>query len=454
MKHYSRLFFLLFIAVALAPFAAAVGDEFKAPVAKLDVQDGDTVVFLGDSITHQCLYTQYVEDYFYTRYPKVRARFHNSGVGGARAIDALARFERDVAAYQPKYVTILLGMNDGLYKPYDEATFQTYRKDMLEVVQRIRDIGAIPILMTPTMYDSRAARMNPRRRDSSPPERLELYNSVLAYYGTWLREISVEAGDGFVDMYGPLNHLTLQARKKNPNFTMITDAVHPDAPGQIVMAYAILNDMGVRRSVSNITISITPKGKAKARANGGEASDLEFSDDVLTFKWTAESLPWVLPAEAAQGVKLLKLGHRMSREGLAVYGLRPGKYELSIDGAVVGTYGAQGLARHIELQQNEKTPQYQQALEVATINKQRNEGPVKALRNEWGQFQRMERAQRSFKANPGNEELAKQAATLEGKIAGMEERIVAHEKAAKELEDRIFQINTPRERTYVLKRVK
>ena len=64
----------------------------KKPVPTvLDLQDGDTFVFLGDSITHQCLYTQYVENFFYTRYPDRKIHFHNAGVSGDRAGDALAK---------------------------------------------------------------------------------------------------------------------------------------------------------------------------------------------------------------------------------------------------------------------------------------------------------------------------------------------------------------------------
>ena len=35
-----------------------------------------------------------------------------------------------------------------------------------------------------------------------------------------------------------------------------------------------------------------------------------------------------------------------------------GRYERSIDGEVVGTWTSEALSRHIELQENGKTPQY------------------------------------------------------------------------------------------------
>ena len=114
-------------------------------------------MFLGDSITAQCLYTQYVENYFYTRYPHLRMHFHNAGVSGDTAADALARFDRDVAAYKPNYVAVLLGMNDGAAKQFETALFDTYRTDMQTLIARIRPSAPLPILLTPTMYDARMA---------------------------------------------------------------------------------------------------------------------------------------------------------------------------------------------------------------------------------------------------------------------------------------------------------
>lgn len=422
--------------------------ESARPLAKLDLKDGDSFVFLGDSITHQCLYTQYVEDYFYTRFPKLRLKFHNAGVGGAKAWDALQRFDDDVASYKPKYVSVLLGMNDGTYQPFKDEVFSKYHADMTMVVKKIRDTGATPILMTPTMYDSRAAKLYPRRGRVTPQERLEFYNSVLTYYGTWLRHVAVENGYGFVDMWGPLNNLTLQARKSDPNFTMIRDAVHPDPPGQVVMAVAMIADLGLPRALSNIRITVQPGRSALVRGTGGKVSDLRATPDGVEFIWLANSLPWVMPEEAAIGAKLTKLGHKHSREALEIHGLQPGRYELSIDGEVVGTWASETLSRHIELQENAKTPQYQQALQVAELNRERNSGPVRDLRNEWRVFQQWARGNHGV--SPMKPE---QVEALEKRLEGLADRVKSHRAAAKKIEDKIFEVNQPKPRKYKLKQL-
>ncbi len=335
--------FALALGLACLLALPAVADDLPKPHGKLQLKDGDAIVFLGDSITHQCLYTQYVEDFFYTRFPKMRLTLHNAGVGGAQAWDALQRFDRDVADFQPRYVTILLGMNDGRYQPFNDEIFGTYRQDMSELLTQIEAIGATPIPMTPTMFDARAARLRDNNRRD--PESTALYNSVLTYFGTWLREVAVESGYGFVDMWGPLNTITLEQRKNDPRFTLIEDAVHPGPSGQVVMATAVINDLGLPRSVSSIRVFQQANGQPKATASGGKLSDLQFTDDSVRFTWQAESLPWVLPEEAQLGVELTRLGHRLSGEKLEVHDLPPGNYTLTIDGREVGTYASTALAR-------------------------------------------------------------------------------------------------------------
>src|SRR6516165_12412630 len=53
-----------------------------ALAADFPIHDGDHVVFLGDSITEQRLYTTYIEAYALTRHPQWKLWFRNVGWGG------------------------------------------------------------------------------------------------------------------------------------------------------------------------------------------------------------------------------------------------------------------------------------------------------------------------------------------------------------------------------------
>ena len=57
---------------------AGLADDFQ-------IRDGDRVVFLGDSITEQRLYTTYIEAYALTRHPNWKLKFRNVGWGGDTA---------------------------------------------------------------------------------------------------------------------------------------------------------------------------------------------------------------------------------------------------------------------------------------------------------------------------------------------------------------------------------
>ncbi len=113
------------ILVSLLTALALPGDD------AFYLKSGDRVVFYGDSITDQRLYTTFVETFVVTRFPSLDVTFTHSGWNGDRVTGGGGgpvdlRLERDVFPYRPTVVTIMLGMNDGHYRAFDQGVFDAY----------------------------------------------------------------------------------------------------------------------------------------------------------------------------------------------------------------------------------------------------------------------------------------------------------------------------------------
>lgn len=397
----------------------------KAP--GLGLKDGDRYLFIGDSITHQCLYTQYVEDFYYTRYPKTRIHFRNAGVSGDRAQDALDRFDDDIASFKPTVATVLLGMNDGSYSDFNAEIFKTYSTGVIKLLEKLDAIHCKVILLSPTMFDHQAFEQmvakDPARAKNKNPEN---YNGVLAYYGKWLQETARKRGYQFVDLFGPLNTYTMQQRKADPNFTLIADAIHPGPDGQLIMAYEILRQTGELggvlsagiRAVNGKWASLNP---AIVKDISGEAGH------AASYTVLPKCLPWVVPAEAEKGFKLTKAGHTGSQESHIVVGLDAGRYDLNINGQKVGTFDERMFGVHAEIEENADSPTHQQAARVAELNAQRNKEAIHPLRDLYGQRKGKLRAAQQSKdmasfeswwkeSKTKEEELVKKAAAFEDEI--------------------------------------
>lgn len=229
------------------------------------LHDGDTVVFYGDSITEQQMYGRDIETYVTTRFPKMHVRFINSGWSGDKVTgggggNIELRLKRDVLNYKPTVVTIFLGMNDGLYQSYDQATFQTYSQGLTHIVDELtRDLPGVRLtLLTPSFFDYDA---KTRPAPPADPKQANFgnpapdYNQTLLKYTAFVKALGAQRHIPVTDLEAPLADATMEGRKTDPKFALSGDGVHPNEVGHLLMAAAVLQTWHAPATVQDITIT-------------------------------------------------------------------------------------------------------------------------------------------------------------------------------------------------------
>lgn len=367
--------------IAAAVFVFSVwlfGNNARADLFK----DGETVVFLGDSITAGGRYCNVISDYYLTRFPEQTIRFVNAGRSGDSAGGALGRLQDDVIEKKPTSVAIMLGMNDvgrGYYvanpddkkKAAQQQALNGYKANMEKVVERIRAEAGNPklLFLTPSPFDQTVV----LDKDNNQPG----CNDGLGRCAAFVRELAAKNNGTVVDFHGPMTALNLEQQKKDPKWTIIGgDRVHPGAPGHLMMAWLFLKTQGAPSVVSKVAVDAAA-GRVVENVNA-EVTAVAKKDGGVTFTVLEKALPFPIDPAAKAVLTVLPIEKDLDREIFSVRGLAAGNYELKIDGAAVGRYSAQDLGRGINLAFNEATPQFKQALAVAKINAQRRDAESQA----------------------------------------------------------------------------
>ena len=346
--------------------------ENARPANSYYLKNGDTVVFYGDSITEQNYYNQFVELYTATRFPSMRVRFFGAGVGGDRVTGGSGgpidqRLERDVFAEKPTVVTVMLGMNDGSYRATNDAIESTYVHGYEHLLESIRDNApaARLTLLAPSPYDEVTRR----------PMFEGGYNAVMQHFGVLDQTLAQKFGGTFIDLNAPVVAAIEKAQASDPALAqlLLPDRVHPDPLAHWVMAEALLKGWNAPALVSSVTLD----------AHAGEVVAVEnalvdhLEANSVTVRWNEleNALPLPLARDNATQALLLDLTDietQLDQEPLRVKGLEPGRYALTIDDSVMGTFSAQELDHGINLA-DYPTPMFHQAQRVSWLVRDRDE---------------------------------------------------------------------------------
>ncbi len=180
---------------------------------KFFLKNGDHVCFYGDSITEQRYYAVDVETYVRTRFPNLRVRFVDCGVGGDRVSGGWAgpidlRLKRDVFPFKPNVVTIMLGMNDAGYQPFNQHLFNIYRRGYAHIISMLKKHlpGVRIVLIEPSPYDD----------ITEKPHYPGGYNAVLIRYGHFVKRLAARADLPCVNFNAPMVDVLKKAEAENP----------------------------------------------------------------------------------------------------------------------------------------------------------------------------------------------------------------------------------------------
>jgi lysophospholipase L1-like esterase len=373
LKDHARALVAALTSVLLIAGTPAPAGDLEGPSsAAFALHDGDRIVFYGDSITQDGGYGRLVEAYVVSRFPTWNVRFYNSGVGGDRVSGGWAggideRLARDVIALEPTVVTIMLGMNDGGYKPYDPVTFAAYAHGYRAIVRTLKEAlpGVRLTLIQPSPFDDVAR----------PPRFAPGYDDILRRYGCYVGELAKREGARVVDLRAPVNAGVAAVLESNPALArqILPDRVHPSDAGHIVMGAALLRGWDAPALVTRVEIdAATPRLLISANT---EVTELQSVDGVVSWTQLDRALPLPLNFKDAT-VELAEAAgaalETLDGQPLVVTGLPRGQYELRIDDQTVGAFAGDELAAGLNLA-TFNTPMRRQAFSIRRAAKARLE---------------------------------------------------------------------------------
>ena len=337
---------------------------------RFHLRDGDTVVFYGDSITDSRQYTNFVETFVVTRYPGLKVRFVHSGWGGDRVsgggggpIDQ--RLQRDVIAYKPTVMTIMLGMNDGRYRAFDEAIFKEYARGFEHILDVMKQAapGIRITLIQPSPFDD----------VTREPQFPGGYNEVLVRYGKYVKELAGRNQMTAADLNGPVVEALAKANRVDHELALrlIPDRVHPATGGHLLMAACLLKAWGAAPTVT--AVEIDAASGAVREAKNTTVTNLKAGKPVV---WSQKdkALPMPVPMGdrgVALAVKSSDFIETLNQQTLKVTGLSGSSYKLKINGVDVGSFTAAQLASGLNLAEL-PTPMAKQAASVHALTVKRS----------------------------------------------------------------------------------
>jgi lysophospholipase L1-like esterase len=313
----------------------------RAAPTEFALRDGDTVVFLGDSITAARTYGKIIEDYTLLRFPDRKVRFHNAGRGGDTAAGGLARLEADVFARGATVLIVAYGINDiGWGLKADAEHKQKYLDAVRGIIEQCRKRKVRVFLCSAAVTGE------------DPDKSADGFLQKMCDDGM---AIARDLGEQSIDVQRSMRAIQKRVRAFNEEVKKPAgkvslhagDGVHLNDLGQLAMAFALLKGLGAPADVSSVRLDAA--GPKVVSATGCKVTDLKGADVRLKFTRLDAGLPFNHGLFYALNYRFVPVPDELNRYLLTVDNLSDGRYEVIADGRKVGTFTPKQLAAGVNL---------------------------------------------------------------------------------------------------------
>ncbi len=205
------------------------------------LKSGDSVAFLGDSITAWGWtgwwaggYVKMCEAGF--RANDLKVTIYPVGRGGDKSDQMLARLGKDVISKKPTWMTLSCGVNDVMHQEHKNGVYvkggnllPAYKENITKIIDTAQAAGIKVVILTATMITENAD---------------DFRNKLLLDYNAFLQTLAKEKGCPLVDVSTEMRRQVADFRAKTgcTDHFLTNDGVHMDYLGNLMMARKLLKD--------------------------------------------------------------------------------------------------------------------------------------------------------------------------------------------------------------------
>lgn len=279
-----------------------------------ELQNGDRVVFLGNSLFENDLKYGYIEFVLTSRWPDRDIIFRNLGwmgdtvFGEARGYfttppDAYGHLMNQLTQSEPTVVFVAYGAIEAFE---GEEGLERFTKGLNRLLDKVVELGAEAVLLSPL----------PEFQLHQPASIVADQNQNLEMYKDVIIDVARERGTKYIDLFTPL-------KKFENNRELTTNGIHLNETGYFQLARLIESGLNLTQRSWSAEIDLNTGIQQSA---GVMISNLKRDQNRLQFEARDEFLPLPLPARN----RLIADNRK-----LCITGLDDGRYTLKIDGVYV-----------------------------------------------------------------------------------------------------------------------